>query len=201
MKMLLSCAAACLVPAAGVAADRQVIAPGPTALELAALLPAMGPAGGEAADGQKEDAIARQFLSTQAPRGRACDPGHAECRRIATQMAAEIAPKLAEWSRRRGELFAAYFLQATMSEPEMRQAIAFLKTPSGANLAAALGRIARPRIDSDRDLAVYAEVVKAAPQPPSLDFDAFYERTSHLPRRPLPLIPPPPRPPEPPRSD
>lgn len=201
MKILLTCAAACLVPAAGLAAERQVAEPGPTALELASLLPALGPAGGEVPDGRMEDTIARRFLNTMTARGWACDPKHAECHRIATEMAAEVSPQLAEWSKRRGELFAAYFLQATMSEPEMRRAIAYLRTPGGAHLAAALGRIDRPRLDSEEDLAVYAEVVKAIPQPPTLDFDAFYERTSHLPRRPLPTVPPPPRPPEPPRSD
>jgi hypothetical protein len=206
MKIPLACAAswfaASAAPAAqpsirepGPAALARVVAPGPAALELASLLPGVGPAAAEVADQRMEATLARQFLNTWTPRGWACDPDQAECRAIASAMAAEFSPKLAEWSRRRWRVFAAYFLQASLSEADMRQAIAYFRTPGGAQVAAVLGRIAAPRADSEADLAVYAKAWAAIPQPPRPDFEAFYERTRHLPRRPLPPAPPPPRPP------
>jgi hypothetical protein len=166
-------------------------APGPTALELAALLPGVGPAAAEVAGKQMRGSLARQFLNTWTPRGWPCDPEQAECRRIAEAMAAELFPEMVEWSKRRWQIFAAYFLQASMSETDMRQAIAYFATPGGAKLAAALSRIAAPRADSEADLAVYAKALAAIPEPPRPDFDAFYERSRHLPRRTLPSMPPP----------
>ena len=89
-------------------------------------------------------------------------------------------------------------LQTAMNEAEMLAAIAYLRSPAGAPLAAGLNAF----LSDDQFLLQTRLLVAAALAESNKDsIDAFYDRTSDLPRRKQTRVvaPPPPPPAPPPR--
>ena len=110
-----------------------------------------------------------------------CDRQHAECIRIAEEIAERTAAITLDHHREAAELVFAMQFDATMTDQEMRDAISFLSTPAGQSFAAAT-----MHVDDElwaRGLTYHAQSTPIDPQIRlSTIVDEFFERTASLPR-------------------
>lgn len=167
--------------------------PSPAALELAHAL------GGWSgiADNTVEEAratLARKLLTTHpAWRGAGCDPGNQGCRAAAERIAAEAAPALIASRRAVADGMLAIMLQERMSADQIRAATAFVGTPAGKALAAALLDAGRPtRLPPATQQRVMAVMAEAGALNDRTLLERFFDETKSLPRGRAPMAPPPP---------
>jgi hypothetical protein len=186
--------------AAPASAQAPLAAPSPAAMELAALIPPGQDPSFARSRASIERDIRSRLLGTWTSRGAGCDPANAECRAIADEMAKAFVETELDYHRRRAQLVYAYRLGDLMTEAQMRESSRFLRTASGRKLAEVLESLATSPIDPARSRQIAERLAVALPQPRNDYADRFFERTKHLPRRPVPVPPAPPRP-NPPHSD
>lgn len=122
-----------------------------------------------------------------------CDAEQAGCREAARQVAAEFAPAVAAHARRRAELTYAYFLADSMSEAEMKEALAFFASAAGRRLLVAMREAATPDMLSTKVDPIARAVRERLPDPAEAMVRRFLDRSKELPRRPVPRPPPAPR--------
>jgi hypothetical protein len=185
--------------AAAAAVQPASTAPSQEALALARALDLRPPmiARGSIANAE---AIEQNLLTTHyVPLGAPCDPNLAECKEAARAVAKEVAPAKQAHLEAISAQYFARILDSKMSRAELTAALDLLDTPQGKSLVGAIRAAVEPPSSSEemfRNLQLaYEAVPYTGPDPTEL----FYDRTKHLPRRPLPRVPRPIAPPAPPR--
>jgi len=134
--------------------------------------------------------------TTLVARGRGCDPLMAACKDTADRLAIAEARRQIEEHRRFSVSSFAIILDAKMKPDDIKRAVEFLKSPAGTALASSLA--------SASDQQSWSPDLRAQLERMSQDFTAaetkaraalneqFFDETKSLPRRALPIAPPPP---------
>lgn len=144
-----------------------------------------------------EEGIKHNLLTTTAAwRGAGCDPQSPACVAAAEKLAREEAPALLAARRDISDQVRAIVFDRTMSAADIRSATAFLGTPAGRSFSRSL-LLSTDFTKMPPDLLTLLSKVilnaGAATFSKGLT-DRFYDATAALPRRTLPMAPPPPQP-------
>ena len=137
----------------------------------------------------EQDVMDYLLSPVSAPGRQSCDPAVPACTEAARALAREVAPgrlpKVREFMYR----FDAIRYERVLSQREIKEALAFFRSPSGKALARALH--SGPTIFDPEYHRIMAALEAADPDPMIAAAARFHEATRDLPRRPPPLAPPP----------
>lgn len=142
------------------------------------------------------------FTTIPAWRGAGCDPQLPACRAAAERIAREAAPAVLAARRDLSDQVLAIVIDDAMTPEEIGAATRFAQTPAGRSFGRALLLLGNPSAVTPGLSQKLAQVMMTAPRAIEQRalIDRFYDATASLPRRTLPLAPPPPQPPAPSRK-
>lgn len=183
------------------AAAAQATAPAATAMPSAAALALATATRDEPFDPavlkRTEEGLASNLLTTiPAWRGAGCDPQLPACRAAAERIAHEAAPAALAARRDLSDRILALVIDETMTADEIGAASRFAGTPAGRSFARVLLLIGNPSAIKPGLSQKLASAVMSAPAALRQRemINRFHDDTAGLPRRSLPLAPPPPQP-------